>query len=465
MQHPINHHAQPALPRGEDVALDTPLTIGFSFLGKPLEVRHWGNPTAPLRVLFLCGQHGDERGIRRALGEFVQKQLAGLLAGMPHLQLAILADANPDGYELGVRQNAQGIDLNRDHLRLEAPETRAIHRFVGAWKPHLVVDMHNFPVRRKVLQQAELRLDWDVCLDYPSNPASGLSTGHPLLQSLMAALKLDLEANAFRFGRYCVFDSKNGVRHGTPHLVDARNVLTLRHGALTLLLEARNPSSQEDRAQRRHVRQAVARACEGILRWCQLHQTELATPAALLSTQARIPLRFRRPLSPEGFLAPVADLHSGEPSSLCFPRYRPQTQGRRHVESPFAYAVPVAAHDLLRVLARHGFQSYLAARGERCIVSESLYGGVGPQPPADAPRLPRMSSLRYERSLEGFVIFPFQQPGAKLLALMLEPESVYSLHRLFTRSNKMQLGSLCPVRRVLLPCSPLGCDFFFEVAS
>jgi hypothetical protein len=43
---------------------------------------------------------------------------------------------------MGQRANARGLDLNRDFIKLEAPETRALVRFVTAWDPELIVDTH-----------------------------------------------------------------------------------------------------------------------------------------------------------------------------------------------------------------------------------------------------------------------------------------------------------------------------------
>jgi len=43
---------------------------------------------------------------------------------------------------MGVRANAQGFDLNRDWVKLEAPETRAMVRFLTEWDPHLTIDTH-----------------------------------------------------------------------------------------------------------------------------------------------------------------------------------------------------------------------------------------------------------------------------------------------------------------------------------
>ena len=74
------------------------------------------------------------------------------------LVLAIVPMANPDGCErygpqarnapdqngparIGIAPNAQGIDLDRDFVKLEAPETRAILAFINAWQPDVFVDL------------------------------------------------------------------------------------------------------------------------------------------------------------------------------------------------------------------------------------------------------------------------------------------------------------------------------------
>jgi hypothetical protein len=64
---------------------------------------------------------------------------------------------NPDGYErrsawnrpnqngpkeMGFRSNARGLDLNRDFVKADAKETRALLALADAWKPDLFVDDH-----------------------------------------------------------------------------------------------------------------------------------------------------------------------------------------------------------------------------------------------------------------------------------------------------------------------------------
>ncbi len=48
-----------------------------------------------------------------------------------------------NGPELvGQRPNAQGLDLNRDYIKAEAPETRASLAMFNLWDPHVFVDLH-----------------------------------------------------------------------------------------------------------------------------------------------------------------------------------------------------------------------------------------------------------------------------------------------------------------------------------
>jgi len=73
------------------------------------------------------------------------------------LILVFAPDVNPDGgekmsktnrpyqagpAEVGERANAQGFDLNRDFVKLETPEVRALVRFFNKWDPALVIDTH-----------------------------------------------------------------------------------------------------------------------------------------------------------------------------------------------------------------------------------------------------------------------------------------------------------------------------------
>lgn len=43
---------------------------------------------------------------------------------------------------MGQRPNAQGLDLNRDHMKLESPETRSLALLFRQYDPHVAIDLH-----------------------------------------------------------------------------------------------------------------------------------------------------------------------------------------------------------------------------------------------------------------------------------------------------------------------------------
>src|SRR5437588_493639 len=43
---------------------------------------------------------------------------------------------------MGIRENANGFDLNRDFVKLETPEVRALVRFLNQWHPAVFIDCH-----------------------------------------------------------------------------------------------------------------------------------------------------------------------------------------------------------------------------------------------------------------------------------------------------------------------------------
>ena len=81
--------------------------LGESYEGRPIRVFHRGDPDE-IRVLVVGCTHGDECATVR-----IAKRLR---AGRPRpfLDLWILPSLNPDGRAAHVRQNARGVDLNRN---------------------------------------------------------------------------------------------------------------------------------------------------------------------------------------------------------------------------------------------------------------------------------------------------------------------------------------------------------------
>jgi murein peptide amidase A len=85
-----------------------PARIGRSVEGRPIGVWRVGDPDAARRVLVVGCIHGDEPA-----GRAIVRRLRA--ATPPDgVQLLLVQNLNPDGFARGTRQNAHGVDLNRN---------------------------------------------------------------------------------------------------------------------------------------------------------------------------------------------------------------------------------------------------------------------------------------------------------------------------------------------------------------
>jgi len=80
----------------------------------------------------------------RALLEHLVLVFAPIYNGDGNERISTTSRPEQDGPEQGqgIRANAMGLDLNRDYMKVEAPETAAMLAFLSEWEPHLVFDLH-----------------------------------------------------------------------------------------------------------------------------------------------------------------------------------------------------------------------------------------------------------------------------------------------------------------------------------
>lgn len=157
-------------------------TLGVSVEGRPIPLLIIADPpiSTPQQaarsgkpvVLLIGNIHAGETCGKEALmmlvrdivtadpkGSEEEQASRGLLK---HLVLAVVPVYNADGNEalgpvdqkrpgqagptggdgVGTRENAKGLDLNRDYVKLESPEARALVRFMNEWDPAVFIDTH-----------------------------------------------------------------------------------------------------------------------------------------------------------------------------------------------------------------------------------------------------------------------------------------------------------------------------------
>ena len=104
--------------------------------------------SGPEKVLLWSQMHGDEPTATAALVDLLaflvenraEPATAHLLA---RLTLVVIPMLNPDGAVRGDRRNAQGIDINRDAVRLQTPEGRFLKEVRDRYTPAAGFNLHN----------------------------------------------------------------------------------------------------------------------------------------------------------------------------------------------------------------------------------------------------------------------------------------------------------------------------------
>ncbi len=235
--------------------------IGTTPEGRPLRLVQVGDP-APQSArraardqvaLVTCSQHGNEPAGRetclkwlRDLAFTTDPALVKLLRSWTFL---FVPNANPDGRAANTRENAEGTDINRDHLNLTSVETQAVARVIRDWRPDLALDLHEIPADHPAANR--VLFDDDVYYLWPRN-----LNVDPQLHSLSKTLAVDYIGkgseragySADEYGKFAVADQDVHQFAGDHDEGILRNLAGLR-AAVSVLIESNataNPQRPEE---------------------------------------------------------------------------------------------------------------------------------------------------------------------------------------------------------------------------
>ena len=150
------------------------VVLGRSADGRGIHLTRIGDPRAPVRLLVVGAIHGNETA-----GRAVVERLRARPPRMhPGVALWLVDDLNPDGVAAGTRQNARGVDLNRnfpDRWRaqgapgstffsgprpLSEPETRVAARLIARLRPDVTIWYHQAMRLVDLGTVADVRVPW-----------------------------------------------------------------------------------------------------------------------------------------------------------------------------------------------------------------------------------------------------------------------------------------------------------------
>lgn len=179
--------------------------VGLSNANREIYQAEWG--TGPLKIMMWSQMHGDEPTATSALIDmfaFLQKNRDKDWVKKIGEKITIRAVPmlNPDGAELFVRRNLQGIDINRDAIDLRTPEARILKQLRDEWNPAIGFNLHNqqsLTTVGRTTQQAAISL-LVVYGDAAKTTSYGLERNTRVAAAMATALQKFIPGHIGRYG-------------------------------------------------------------------------------------------------------------------------------------------------------------------------------------------------------------------------------------------------------------------------
>ena len=128
------------------------VSVGKSFEGRDINKVIVGQ--GKRKILLWSQMHGNEATATMAIFDILNFIAAGKDSFddfrkliFENLQLHFVPMLNPDGAERFIRRTAQGIDMNRDAVALQCPESRILKNLVKELQPEFSFNLHDQNVR------------------------------------------------------------------------------------------------------------------------------------------------------------------------------------------------------------------------------------------------------------------------------------------------------------------------------
>jgi murein tripeptide amidase MpaA len=339
--------------------------------------------------------------------------------------------------EMGWRATSTNLNLNRDYMKADTPETRAWLRMWSAWNPDLFIDCH-------VTDGADYRYNVTYQYEHHENsPASVRSWMKATLERVVP----QTEAEGNLLAPYLEFRDNRDLTKGidsfisTPRFATGYTPLRNRPG---LLIETHMLKDYRSRVRGtydllRFMLEEVNRDPESLLRAVRVADEETISEGRVYDAARRYPLRFeltdktvpfqlkgvesRRELSEVS--GEVRVIFGKKPVDLTVPLYD-DARVTAAVAPPLSYIVPAQWASVIDVLAAHGLRlQRLAAPATLEVESYRFSDLKWAATPFEGRVIVtyKTKMVRERRTFPaGSVVVPMAQAAAHVALHLLEPD-------------------------------------------
>ena len=362
---------------------------------------------------------------------------------------------------MGERANGQGLDLNRDHMKLESPEARALTRAYQEYDPHVVVDLHTTNGTRHAYH-----LTYAPPLHPNTHPAIDALLRDEWLPAVTEAVKATDGWDVYYYGNVPRATGIEPSWRTFDHRPRFNNNYVGLRNRFAILSEAYAYASFGERVA------ATLRFVEEILTFAHDRADAIAALVEQVDGESVAGARLATRATPRRSAEPV-EILLGETEEVLNPYTREPMRHRLDVVrptpmyeygtfaaaagddevAPAAYYVPADLTPVVDLLAAHGvdgapLDSQTAITAEQFVITSSSLADRALE--GHRERTVEGAWEPVERTVPaGTLVVPVDQPLGRLVFALLEPRSDDGAVNWNLLDAQVEAGSVYPILRVM----------------
>ncbi|MDA3865821.1 MAG: M14 family zinc carboxypeptidase [Salinivirgaceae bacterium] len=399
-----------------------------------------GERSEKLALMIMAQQHGNEPSGKEGVLNLLTAIANGKYSkALESVRLVILPQVNPRGGDSNMRRNANDMDINRDHLLLATSEAQLVHQIFQQYKPHVVVDVHEYYPYRNSWETFGYLKDFDIQLGGLTNPLIDSSLRTLFYDEIIPFVKNDVEAAGYSFFEYTlgqIHSEPRKLRYSTVHIDDGRQSFGIMN-SLGLIIEGKNGKTETHNLKRRVLSQQSTMG--SLINYFARNKAKVIlvvneAQAKLTDCDAysKVGVRFSHKQSGEKLHYPLRSIATGKDTVFVVSEYFDSTVVDYAVKPPKSYLVPVSDSMLVQWLVKHdvSYRPFVCNKNDRLYqyrIHESemvensegwLYRQVKVQ----------KEQFFYQKDSLTFYEVPVCQPAGYKVVLAFEPESMLAIH-------------------------------------
>ena len=419
----------------------------------------FGEDTSKIKVLIFAQQHGDEQsgkeGVLILTRELLRTENSYLFE---KFDLALIPQMNPDGSEKNVRLNANGMDLNRNHLILTESETIALHKLFDKYLFEATMDVHEYyPYTEDFLQYGYIKY-FDEQVGTTTNPNISEKIRKLSNEEYLPFIQAYFEERNFTFHNYIPGGPPeiNLIRYSTYDINDGRQSLGIQN-SFSFIQEGKNGEDSLDNINTRANGQAL-----GMFGFLEFVYSQMDIIKNMIREERnklirgnvpeKVSIQMEHLSNGEKLIVPLRSMYSDSDSLIAVTDFRPVVKSIYDVERPAGYLIPKNINELYEWAVRQNLTIQSFTNSPDKMIREYFVSKIDSIDfEGDTVVNPDVELMEVKEEINGkdYYFIPTNQLKNNLIVTALEPKSMLGLVTYKIYEHLLKKGEYFPILRVV----------------